>query len=323
MSETPLEAKLRELLAERARDAAPAEAPVDTIVDSGRRARRRGRIALSAGAAVLVAVPGAAIAAQGEWLADGDTATAAAPAESEQGAEQGSGPEEAPPSESPAEPSPEVPQGPSDPERQLFDGVTLEQATASLESCLAEFPLREPPVSAPGEGSGETEFVEGEPLDMDLSELRIVLAWVSQGDENRGPEPMTQVVAVTAVPDEAPLQLVCAAREDGAANMQSGSPAERTQPVVPEIGAGRYQGPQVGEWTLPFRWADFGVVTSEVERVTVTYAGETEEAALDTGYYVAAGMAEQEAEGAPVVVGYDAEGEVVYDSREDATHGRR
>ncbi|RBM11692.1 hypothetical protein [Streptomyces sp. PT12] len=317
MSETPLEAKLRELLAERARDAAPAEAPVDTIVDRGRRARRRGRIALSAGAAVLVAVPSAAIAAQGDWLADGEPATAAAPAEPEEGQE----PEAS--SEPPAESVSGVPQGPSDPERQLFDGVTLEQATASLESCLAEFPLTEPPVSVPEEGSGGSEFIEGEPLDIDLSELRIVLAWVSQGDENRGSEPMTRVLAVTSVPDEAPLQLVCAAREDGAANMQSVSPAERTQPVVPETGAGRYQGPQVGEWTLPFRWADFGVVTSEVERVTVTYAGETEEAALDAGYYVAAGMGEQEAEGAPVVVGYDADGEVVYDSREDATHGRR
>jgi hypothetical protein len=261
----------------------------------------------------------------------------------------------------------EGPWGPAFPERQLLDGITLEQASASLERCLAEFSpgassalsgarglehsevaafpapsgvpelagleaaevaeleaaeLAEfPPGAAPvPAGAAQQADVEVEP-----EELRILLAWVSQGDENRGTEPIRQVLAVSDDPEADPhTQFVCADRPgSGVVGLQSSigeQSIDTGYPVMADPNADRYFAPMLGEWDLPFRWADLGLVSPEVERVTVSYAGETEEAVLEAGYFVVAGIAERQPDARPVIVGYGAGGEVVYDSREDPTY---
>jgi hypothetical protein len=305
-ADTPVEAQLRQLLGERAGGLAQPETPYGTIVRHGRAARRRGRIALGAGAAVLAAAVPATLGASGVLFEDDPTATAPPPS--------GSGPEEErdgvaelPPTVAPEEGA----QGPSDPERQLLDGITLEQARDSLERCLDEF-------GSDAAGFGE----EYETPEFRVEDLRIVLAWEALGDENRGEGPFTQVLAVNDDPSADPyLQFVCSDSEEGAQGLQSavgGGTPDNGLPVYPDSNAARYFRPGLlGQWELPFRWADFGLVAPEVERVTVMYGGATEEAVLDAGYFVVAGIAEERPEAHPVVVGYGADGEVLYDSRED------
>jgi hypothetical protein len=298
--DTPVEAQLRRLLADRAGGLAPPEMPYATILRHGKAARRRGRIALGAGVAVLAAaVPAAAISAGGMLSDDEPTATAS-PAGEPSGSAQ----------DTPSVPAEDGAQGPSDPERQLLDGITLEQARTSLERCLEEY------------GTDPAGFGEDyEMPEVRAEELRIILAWVSQGDPNRGEEPMTQVLAVTDDPGAGNRQqFVCADRESGAQGLQSASGVgsmDNGFPVYPDINAGRYYQAMIGEWEPPFRWADFGLVTPEVERVTVTYGGATEDAVLDAGYFVVAGIAQERPEASPVVIGYGAGEEVLYDSRED------
>ncbi len=290
-----LEAELRLLLNERADGIPPETTPYDTILSKGRAARRRRTVALCAGAAVLAAAgPAAAIGLQSGGASSPPPAAVGSPADT---------PTDSPaetPTETPTETGSEGPGGPSDPERQLLDGVTLEQAAASLERCLAEY--------APQE---------------DVDDLRILLAWVAQGDENRGEGPFRQVLAVTDDREAAdPMQFVCSEGPDGRGGMQSGPRPtfDNDLPVYPDINAGRYFAPMMGTWELPFRWADFGVVQPDVERVTVTHAGVTEEAVLEEGYFVVAGTAEEQPDANPVVLGYDADGAIVYDSREDPTY---
>jgi hypothetical protein len=311
-TDSRVEAELRQLLADRAGTLASPATPYATIVRQGRAAQRRGRLAMGAGAAVLAAaVPGAAIGAGGLW-SEGDAQVAAGPTD-------GSTPTQAPtppstPTQAPTQaptPTIEPPAGPSDPERQLLDGITLEQARASLERCIAEFGpeviTQDPDVDA----------------EVHIEPMRILLAWTSQGDENRGEDPIRQVLAVSG--DSAAgghTQFVCADRPgDGPQGMQSGTGGslDNGMPVFPDVNAGRYLAPMMGEWELPFRWADFGLVAPEVERVTVRYGGVTEEAVLEAGYFVVAGIAEQPVGDGedPVVLGYDADGAVVYDSRQD------
>ncbi|WP_448319307.1 hypothetical protein [Streptomyces sp. CO7] len=59
-----------------------------------------------------------------------------------------------------------------------------------------------------------------------------------------------------------------------------------------------------------------------VDRVTVEYGGGTEEAALDDGWFVAAGELEREPTALPRIKGYDAAGELVYDSDRDKAYPR-
>jgi hypothetical protein len=304
MTDTDMEARLRRTLADRAEGADPLDAPYDRIVQRGRRARQRGRIALGAGAAVLVAVPGLAIGAQGSWLQEDGAPAVAVATGGDTGGDTG-GPDPA-----------GVPAGPADPERQLLDGITLEQARASLANCLSG-PSNSVTVNAT-EGAEGAEPGAALDLSLDLGELRIVLAWESEGDEYHGPEPTRQVLAVSAAPAaDSAVQLVCGDRGDGssAADVLTGGPPELTDPVVRDVNADRHYGP--GQRTPPFRWVDFGMVGPEVERVTVEYAGATEEAVLDAGYFVVAGLAQEQPSGQPVIKGYGADGALLFDSGED------
>jgi hypothetical protein len=307
-TDSRVEAELRQLLADCAGALASPETPYATIVRQGRAARRRGRLAVGAGAAVLAAaVPGAAIGAGGLWP-EGDAPSAAGPSGTPT---QGPTPPATPTQGPTSPPTPEPPAGPSDPERQLLDGITLEQARASLDRCIAEF------------GPEVTALDPEVDAEVHIEPMRILLAWTSQGDENRGEEPIRQVLAVSGDSTAGRhTQFVCADRPgDGPQGMQSGTGGslDNGMPVFPDVNAGRYLAPMMGEWELPFRWADFGLVAPEVERVTVRYGGVTEEAVLEAGYFVVAGIAEQPVGDGedPVVLGYDADGAVVYDSRQD------
>ncbi|MGP3966985.1 hypothetical protein [Streptomyces sp. 6N223] len=300
--DTPMEAQLRQLLADRAGGLAPPETPYATILRHGKAAHRRGRIALGAGAAVLAAAVPATTVAVGNLWPDEQEPESTLPALPTPSREE---------TLAPAEP-PEA-RGPSDPERQLLDGFTLEEARAHLDTCMGEDPW----AAAEAEARGDET-----PPPLHAGDFRILLAWVSQGDENVGMEPQRRVLAVTDDPEASPyVQLVCTGT-----GMQSSGGDGRPAPdnglaVEPDANAGRYHiPPMMGEWELPFRWADFGVVSPEVERVTVTYAGETEDAVIEAGYYVVAGIAEEWPRVRPVITGYGADGEVLYDSREDPTY---
>ncbi|MEO3754206.1 hypothetical protein [Streptomyces sp. B6B3] len=285
--DSPLEAELRLLLSGRA-DGLPAEStPYDTILRKGRVARRRRTIALCSGAAVLAAA--GPVAAFGLQPGGSESIPPAAVGSSEAGVGSSAGT------------GSDGPTGPSDPERQLLDGVTLEQATETLERCLSD----ESPLEDPG---------------VDVDDMRILLAWVAQGDENRGEGPIREVLAVSD--DAEPVRIVCSEGPDGWPGIQSGPVVHSDDdlPVSPDSNARRHYSPILEEWDVPFRWADFGLVKPEVERVTVTYAGVTEEAVVEEGHFVAAGIAEEQPDANPVIVGYDADGEVVYDSREDPTY---
>ncbi|MFE0687285.1 hypothetical protein ACFV0Z_04025 [Streptomyces xiamenensis] len=306
--ETPLERRLRELLTERADRVVPSEAPLEMIARKGRAARQRGRMALGAGLAVLVAVPGFALAAQGGGSDGAGASTSVPPAAPP-------APDNPPPaSETSQEPGEQLsgsqegdPLPPSDPERQLLDGISLEQATETLRVCLTD---------DLGRGSLPEEFEMEEPA---IESLRIMLAWQGEGDENRGLGAKRQVLAVTDDPAaERRHQLVCATESDGSfANTQrSGHDALATGQVVSlDPNAGRYYAS--GEWAPPFRWANFGLVSPEVAQVTMTYAGATQEAVLEAGYFVVAGIAEQAPAGDPVIQGYDESGELIYDSQNE------
>ncbi|RKN46911.1 hypothetical protein [Streptomyces hoynatensis] len=292
MTDSHMEEQLRRMLAEQAAGAAPSEPPYGAIVRQGRKARRRFRAGLATAAVVLAAIPGGAFAAQGEWFRDSGSAHAAA---RHTGFPDGAG---VTPVSSPAdsgESGGTGPSGPADPERQLLDGITLADATESLERCLDEYPQ-----------------------DVTSEQLRIVLAWVSQGDPNRGEEPLREVLAISDDPG-GNFQVVCSDRPEGDLTgvMVSGSDYGTGLPVAPDLNATRFFHPTTGEWRTPFRWADFGLVEPEVRRVTVSYAGSTEEAVLEGQYFLVAGIAEDQPTDPPVVIGYGADGEVLYDSRQD------
>lgn len=308
--DTPLERRLRELLNERAERVAPSEAPLEAIARNGRAARQRSRVALGAGLAVLVAVPGFALAAQGSGSggSGADTAVqpAGPPAPSEPETPQESG--GSPPDQD--QDQEEGPLPPSDPQRQLLDGITLEQAAAILERCVEEAYADQPD---PGRVQTSIE-------NPSIEDLRIVLAWESQGNENQGPGPWRRVLAVTDDPTSADHhQMTCTADPDGnfsGVQGSAGAPPERDVPVVPDSNASRHYAGD--EWTTPFRWAHYGEISPEVARLTVTYAGATEEAALESGYFAVAGIAEQSPDGEPVIKAYDEGGELIHDSRTDS-----
>jgi hypothetical protein len=209
---------------------------------------------------------------------------------------------------------PEEARGPSDPERQLLDGITLEEARSQARACVER--LSSEQAVAEAEAMGEPPPEEVPPGD-----VRILLAWVMQGHENVGLGEHTRVLVVSDDPDADPFVQFACSTSGGVGSTGDGRPTpENGQAVSPDSNADRfYIPPTMGEWELPFRWVDYGLVSPEVERVTVTYAGETEEAVIEAGYYAVGGMAEEWPEERPVVIGYGADGEVLYDSREDPT----
>ncbi|MFD7510691.1 hypothetical protein ACFV5N_15380 [Streptomyces sp. NPDC059853] len=297
------ERELRALLSERADLITPSPPPVERITRDGRAARRRTRVALGTGLAALVALPGVLIAAQtGGATGDGGRNETAAPPAAPPAPETTDGAPEPGAGEDTALPLP-----PADPARQLLDGITYEQAAEALLSCVG--PESEPdPAIDPARPA------------LDAADFQILLAWEGEGDENRGPAPRRQVLAVTADPAASPaLQLTCGFRPgEGTVSVQ-GAPRATVEPgqppIVPDSSAGRHW--YVEEWTPPFRWAHYGAVAPEVARVTVEYAGGTEEAVVDAGYFVAGGIAGQVPDAAPLLLGYDAAGELIYDSRTD------
>jgi hypothetical protein len=306
---TPAERRLRALLAEEGLAVHVGGAPHAEIVQEGRRARRRSRTVLGAGLAVLVAVPAVALAAQGFQDSEarppvaGNTSDALTP---------GAGGEQPPEATEPPEETPsDQPRPPSDPERQLLDGITLEEARAQLTGCLDEY------MGRPAWGD--------DPMEVDPADLQILLAWQGHGGENQGPGPIRRVLAVSVAGD-VQAELVCnkSMEETGAGSgMQSSvglRPPERREVLGLEWR--RYHTPEVGltgDWSshLPFRWAFFNHVDEEaVARVTVEYGGETHEALIDGGFYLTAGLLDERPDAGLRVRGYDAGGEVIFDSRD-------
>ncbi|MFB4194866.1 hypothetical protein [Streptomyces carpaticus] len=301
--DSPAERELRALLSERADRLTPSAPPVDRITRAGRAARQRTRVALGAGLAALVALPGVLIATQ-TGGGDGDRTGTAAPPAAPPALETTEGAREPVTEE---DPDPTLPLPPRYPARQLLDGITYEQAVEALVSCvdmgndsdLAIDPARPEPAPA---------------------DFQILLAWEGEGDENRGPEPRRQVLAVTADPAASPAQqLTCGFRPgEGTVSVQ-GAPRATIEPgqppIVPDSNAGRHWSGE--EWTPPFRWAHYGAVAPEVVRVTATYGGGTEEAVVDAGYFMVGGIAEQAPDTDPLLLGYDEAGELIYDSRTD------
>jgi hypothetical protein len=310
--DTPLERRLRALLAEEGHAVPVRGTPHIEIMEEGRRVRRRRRAVLGAGLSVLIAVPAVALAAQGSY--GSDTPSPAAAGEPSETTRPGSGTGGTPEAEPNEEPVPDQPLPPSDPERQLLDGITLEEARAQLRMCLDEY--------ADDEGEGWLD--DGLPK-LDASDLKILLAWQGHGGENQGPGPIRRVLAVS-VADVGHAELVCnqsMGETTAGTGMQSAlgfEPPERPEVIGRDWD--RYHTPEEGldgDWgsELPFRWAYFNYVDEgAVARVTVEYGGETQEAIVDGGFFLTAGSVETPPDAHPVVLGYDEEGEVVYDSRE-------
>lgn len=310
---TDVERRLRALLAEESDTMRVGVIPHVEIVREGRRARRRRRAVLGAGLSVLIAVPTGAFAAHSFQGSDAQPSLTAAPSPGT--VAPGAGADGTADAADPeGEPAPGLPQPPSDPERQLLDGITLEDARAQLRMCLDEY----------GDDGGYG-WPEGEQVPIDPADLKILLAWQGHGGENQGPGPIRRVLAVT-VAGEGYAELVCnqsMGEADAGTGMQSvvgTAPPERTEVI--DSHWQRYHTPEMGldgDWEseLPFRWAYFNHVDEEaVARVTVEYGGETQEAILDGGFFLSSGVVDTAPDAHPVVVGYDAEGEVVYDSRD-------
>ncbi|MFB6956618.1 hypothetical protein ACFCYB_06135 [Streptomyces sp. NPDC056309] len=296
------EEQLRELLAEDANTIRPAPVPYPAIRRRGTVERRRRVTAAGAALVTLAAMPvGAYALADGK--AGGNT-VAATPRVS------------AIPRTS-ATPTPAAsPAGPARPatEDQLLDGITFGQAADGLKKCLADDKSRT------GRPSG---------FRMDLGaaeEYRIILAMNSTGDSNAPGDGM-YVVAVKEQPQQA--RLICNVRdgEKSGLNASVGSDdVPGAGPVMADINGGKLYQQSVldhGNWKLPFRWGVIGTVKPSVARVTVSYGGDTSQAALDHGWFVASGVLNQQVTVAPRIKGYDADSKLVYDSGKDKDYEQR
>ncbi|MEV7520716.1 hypothetical protein [Streptomyces sp. NPDC091371] len=288
-----------------ARDAAamrPATAPYPEIVRQGRVEQRRRRLAVAGAALVVLAlVPATAIALTlGNGPADRVSVA-------------GGGPDPSASSSTPQSPqSPPPPTGPAGPATpgQLADGITLGDAAAGLEKCLAfnAKHLNTSAGSAPRQELGKA------------SDYRILLAQRSTGNDN-SPGDGQYVVAVK---DSSPsIRLICNIKGGQASGLNTsgggdGPPGDRA--VQPDINGGKLYLQRLsseGPWKLPYRWGSIGTVDSRVARVTVTYGGATVEAALDHGWFAATGILEKRVTQAPRIKGYDAQGKEIYDSDQD------
>ncbi|WP_165988646.1 hypothetical protein [Streptomyces sp. YIM 98790] len=327
--ESAAEARLRAMLSSRAEELPATEAPYGDIVRRGRAARQRGRVALGAGLALLVALPGSVFAAQqfgGQQSVtpgggpDGPAGTpepqeAAGPGTSgtsgEGGSEDGTGTG----TEEQAVPEGTV-QPPSDPARQLLDGITLEQAQADVMACIDDQWV-----------NNEAPLLGGTPAP-DPDDLRILVAWQGHGGENQGPGPIRRVMVVDTDPDPtANHNFVCSKWPDddtGFYGFYNGFSdrveLKRMERVVDANSSIRYEtaeGGIDGDWEMPFRWVKFGAFTEEVAEVTVEYGGTAHEVVYDAGFFLASGVLEETPGAYPVLKAYDAEGGLLYDSTED------
>ncbi|MFE5209795.1 hypothetical protein [Streptomyces sp. NPDC056600] len=200
----------------------------------------------------------------------------------------------------------------------LLDGVTHEQATRGLRACLdhwREATAGEPPPSGPL------------PVAPPVEEFRMLLAMRATVTD----DPMKAGFVVVAVDDEAApghvARTVCHVKDGSkASGGQVRGPARGAGPVALDrdisVLSPRFDDGSGKGWKLPFRWGAVGTVTPSVARVTVTYGGRTEEAALDEGWFVAAGELDRKATAPPHIKGYDAAGELVYDSDRDKGYPR-
>ncbi|MFD5571612.1 hypothetical protein [Streptomyces cadmiisoli] len=292
--ERETEERLRELLAEDAYAIEPSPVPYPAIRRRGIAGLRRRRGAVAGAALVtLAAAPVGAYTLAG---ADGKAQTAA-PGHSAT----------ATPSRT-ASPTPSAsPSGPARPAStgQLLDGITFEEAADGLEKCLA---YDRSGFRPGGTGLGPADG------------YRIILALDKTGDSNSPGDGM-YVVAVKERPQL--TRLICTLRNGRAEGINTSVGADGgpdAGPVVPDSNGGRLHRQSVlddGAWKLPFRWGAIGTVEPSVTRVTVSYGGETGEADLDHGWFVASGVLNVQTGTAPRVKGYDADGKLVYDSDHD------
>jgi hypothetical protein len=195
----------------------------------------------------------------------------------------------------------------------LFDGITFAQAAGGLQKCI-DWDQKNMQSALGDDGLGKA------------SDYRIILAIKSTGDSNAPGDGM-YVVATKKRP--AGYRVICNVRNGEGAGINSGSndggPPD-AGPVVADINGGKlYQQSFLdkGNWKLPFRWGFIGTVEPSVAKVTVSYGdGGPVTAALDHGWFVAAGMLNQQVTVAPHIKGYDAAGKLVYDSDDDKSYER-
>ncbi|MGV9452818.1 hypothetical protein [Streptomyces sp. NPDC003635] len=289
--ERDFEEQVRELLARDASTLRPSPVPYPEIRRRGVVERRRRVVAAGAVLVTLAALPVGAYAVAGDGGKGVSTAASPTPTVSV--------------SRSPT-PSPSGPARPAT-EEQLRDGITYEQAADAVEACLAY----------------DEQHTLG-PQDTDLGpadRYRIILAMNSTGDSN-APGDGIFVVAVDK-DDPSGTRMICNIREGEAQglNISSGDSGIPDAPaVMPDMNGGKlYQQSFLdkGSWRLPFRWGVIGTFEPSVAKVTVTYGDATSEAALDHGWFVASGVLDQQVTAAPRIKGYDADGELVYDSDTD------
>ncbi|MFE4634140.1 hypothetical protein ACFRJ1_12255 [Streptomyces sp. NPDC056773] len=291
------ELDLRDRMTRGAETVRPAAVPYPEIVRRGRAERRNRRLAAGAALVALALVPATALAFTGDGGGPAAVAVAAGPT-----------PSLAPPSPRPA-PGPAAPATPG----QLADGITLQEAAAGLELCLALD--REQPGPS---GFQQTDLGKA-------SDYRILLAHRSTGNDN-SPGDGRYVVAVKDSPKQ--TRLICLIRDGRAdginTSLGGGSDPERGS-VRPDINGGKLYLQKLrseGPWKLPYRWGSIGTVDPGVARVTVSYGGATVEAALDHGWFAATGILDRSVTKAPRVKGYDAQGKQVYDSDQDRAHDK-
>ncbi|WP_425248104.1 hypothetical protein [Streptomyces sp. NEAU-NA10] len=300
--ERDFEERLRELLAEDAATIHPAPAPYPAIRRRGVVERRRRMAAVGAALVTLTAVPAGAYAvAGGNGGNGGRGADPAAPMTSVS----------APHSSTSATPT-RPPAGPTGPATagQLLDGVTFEQAADGLEKCIA--------FDKEHDSGGIDKSYLGKAAD-----YRIILAMKSTGDSNSPGDGM-YVVAVKEQP--AGFRVICNVKDGEASGISTGSAdagGPEVGPVWADINSGTlYQQSFLdkGNWKLPFRWGLIGTVEPSVAKVTVSYGDSSATAALDHGWFVAAGVLNQQVTVAPHIKGYDASGKLVYDSDTDKSY---
>ncbi|MFG2134327.1 hypothetical protein ACGFNV_42125 [Streptomyces sp. NPDC048751] len=291
---------VRDLLAEDAYAIRPSPVPYPAIRRRGVVERRRRVAAAGAALVTLAAVPVGAYA-----LSPGDrgVSTASTPTPSV------SAPRSAAPTPAAS------PSGPARPATtgQLLDGVTFRRATEGLEACL----------------DYDKQYGGSRPGRSDLgkaSDYRIILAMHSTGDSN-APGDGIYVVAVKERPKQ--TRLICNIRNGEAQGLNTSvggtSVDEGNGAVYADINSGKlYQQSFLdkGKWKLPFRWGIIGTVKPSVAKVTVSYGDSDSTAVLDHGWFVAAGMLNQQVTEAPHIKGYDAGGKLAYDSDQDKTYER-
>lgn len=308
---------VRELLAQDAYALRPSPVPYDAVRRRGQSLRQRRTMTVWGVLTALAVVPAAAYAVTGH-LKDPTTVSPAAAGTSHSAA---------PSASAKASPSP-APSGPARPAtaEQLLDGITFEEAAKGLDICLGDNNEQERKLAR----SAPTPSTWREPMILPAADhYRIILATRSTGDSNAPGDGYFVVAVKDGETDPAQQQrLICNVKNDelSGLNMSTGgSSGPDSGLVVPDINAQKLYMQSVrdrGRWKLPFRWSDIGTVDPSVTRVTVSYDGETSEATLDHGWFVASGLLEHEVTVAPRIKGYDGSGKLVYDSDQDKTYSR-